>query len=194
MGIRFSCPNGHRLNVKAHLAGKRGVCPQCGAKVIVPAVEDATGTSTGRSPERSPPSGDQNTLPQMSADILTDSASPSVIIQVAEGSEPPEPARELSPPSDKAAERLQLGSAPPIIAATPVAVIPEKIVPPAPETRYLIQRERRRRNQLKLAIGLLVAVIVLAVLLIIVLQRGAGQPAATVGENVIADKVSGISS
>ena len=36
MGIRFECPNGHRLNVKAFLAGKRGVCPDCDAKFIVP--------------------------------------------------------------------------------------------------------------------------------------------------------------
>ena len=36
MGIRFLCPNGHRLNVKAFLAGKRGVCPDCGAKMMIP--------------------------------------------------------------------------------------------------------------------------------------------------------------
>lgn len=37
MGIRFLCPNGHKLNVKAFLAGKRGICPQCDAKFLVPA-------------------------------------------------------------------------------------------------------------------------------------------------------------
>ncbi|MCA9199998.1 MAG: DUF4339 domain-containing protein [Planctomycetales bacterium] len=36
MGIRFLCPNGHKLNVKDFLAGKRGICPDCGAKFIVP--------------------------------------------------------------------------------------------------------------------------------------------------------------
>lgn len=36
MGIRFTCPAGHQLNVKSELAGKRGVCPQCGAKVQIP--------------------------------------------------------------------------------------------------------------------------------------------------------------
>ena len=36
MGIRFYCPNGHRLNVKAFQAGKRGICPHCGAKVRIP--------------------------------------------------------------------------------------------------------------------------------------------------------------
>ena len=36
MGIRFCCPNGHKLHVKAFLAGKRGICPECGAKVEIP--------------------------------------------------------------------------------------------------------------------------------------------------------------
>ncbi len=36
MGIRFYCPNGHKLNVKAFLAGKRGICPHCGASVLIP--------------------------------------------------------------------------------------------------------------------------------------------------------------
>ena len=36
MGVRFACPNGHNLHVKAHLAGKRGLCPECGTKFIVP--------------------------------------------------------------------------------------------------------------------------------------------------------------
>jgi len=36
MGIRFLCPNGHKLNVKAFLAGKRGICPDCDAKFLVP--------------------------------------------------------------------------------------------------------------------------------------------------------------
>jgi len=36
MGIRFECPNGHRLNVKAFLAGKRGICPDCDARFLVP--------------------------------------------------------------------------------------------------------------------------------------------------------------
>lgn len=36
MGIRFECPNGHHLNVKEFLAGKRGICPDCDARFIVP--------------------------------------------------------------------------------------------------------------------------------------------------------------
>jgi hypothetical protein len=36
MGIRFLCPNGHRLNVKTFLVGQRGICPECDARFIVP--------------------------------------------------------------------------------------------------------------------------------------------------------------
>jgi hypothetical protein len=36
MGIKFKCPNGHKLNVKSFLAGRRAVCPKCSAKVVVP--------------------------------------------------------------------------------------------------------------------------------------------------------------
>jgi len=36
MGIRFFCPNGHRLHVKAFQAGRRGICPHCGASMEIP--------------------------------------------------------------------------------------------------------------------------------------------------------------
>jgi hypothetical protein len=36
MGIKFQCPNGHSLNVKSFLAGKRGVCPDCGVTFRIP--------------------------------------------------------------------------------------------------------------------------------------------------------------
>ena len=37
MGIKFLCPNGHKLHVKSFLASQRGVCPKCGEKFLVPA-------------------------------------------------------------------------------------------------------------------------------------------------------------
>ena len=56
MGIRFLCPNGHKLNVKAFLAGERGICPQCDAKFLVPresgaqveAIDEVAVTSVGQ--------------------------------------------------------------------------------------------------------------------------------------------------
>lgn len=55
MGIRFQCPNGHKINVKAFLAGKRALCPHCGAKVVVPLEsEDAAAASAAPSTAASP--------------------------------------------------------------------------------------------------------------------------------------------
>src|SRR5262245_57788808 len=42
MGIKFHCPKGHKLNVKAFLAGKKGVCPKCGAKFRIPVESEPT--------------------------------------------------------------------------------------------------------------------------------------------------------
>ena len=36
MGIRFYCPNGHKLNVKDFQAGRTGFCPFCGVKMEIP--------------------------------------------------------------------------------------------------------------------------------------------------------------
>ena len=36
MGIKFYCPNGHKVNVKSFLAGKKGLCPKCGVRVDIP--------------------------------------------------------------------------------------------------------------------------------------------------------------
>lgn len=41
MGIKFRCPNGHKLNIKTFLAGKRGVCPDCGLSFRIPSEEAA---------------------------------------------------------------------------------------------------------------------------------------------------------
>ncbi len=48
MGIRFSCPNGHKLNVKAFLAGRRGICPYCGVRFTIPS--ESVVLEAGRSP------------------------------------------------------------------------------------------------------------------------------------------------
>ncbi|HZN36444.1 MAG TPA: hypothetical protein VFB80_21595, partial [Pirellulaceae bacterium] len=40
MGIKFHCPQGHKLNVKSFLAGKKGVCPKCGTRVRIPTASE----------------------------------------------------------------------------------------------------------------------------------------------------------
>jgi hypothetical protein len=39
--IVFLCPNGHRLNAPSRLQGQAGQCPHCGAKFLVPAMDDS---------------------------------------------------------------------------------------------------------------------------------------------------------
>jgi hypothetical protein len=39
--IVFLCPNGHRLHGPAHLAGRAGQCPHCGAKFRIPPLDEA---------------------------------------------------------------------------------------------------------------------------------------------------------
>lgn len=51
MGIKFHCPNGHKLNVKSFLAGKRGICPHCGIGVDIPSENGAKSRKSGRSPK-----------------------------------------------------------------------------------------------------------------------------------------------
>ena len=49
MGIKFYCPNGHKLNVKSFLAGKKAICPKCSVKVLVP-FESQRGSGASRQP------------------------------------------------------------------------------------------------------------------------------------------------
>jgi hypothetical protein len=65
MGIRFQCPNGHPLNVKAYLAGRRGICPQCDARFIVPAASGQRAVPADQQPEapRPPPAATPESIP-----------------------------------------------------------------------------------------------------------------------------------
>jgi hypothetical protein len=45
MGIVSFCPRGHRVKVKDHLAGKKGVCPTCGDRFRIPLASAATPAS-----------------------------------------------------------------------------------------------------------------------------------------------------
>ena len=158
MGIRFTCPNGHKLNVKEFLAGKRGVCPNCGAKFVIPAAGEANGPDA-----TVPPIAVGATIAGFPAvrDTLpsADTGPPSILISVVEPSIPPAqtPAAPSPPPA-----------APP---SFDFAAIPAAPAPP-PASNYVIRRERSRRLQMLIAVLLLLAVIVLAIVLIWVLKRG----------------------
>ena len=49
MGIKFYCPNGHKLNVKSFLSGQRAICPKCGARLVVPTADEEATVGESRS-------------------------------------------------------------------------------------------------------------------------------------------------
>lgn len=54
MGIRFYCPNGHKLHVKEEQAGKRGICPHCKVRMRIPDKTDGVATDKLPTAERLP--------------------------------------------------------------------------------------------------------------------------------------------
>jgi hypothetical protein len=51
MGIRFYCPNGHKVNVKDFQAGQKGLCPVCGTAMQIP--QESTRPSSREAKNRS---------------------------------------------------------------------------------------------------------------------------------------------
>jgi GYF domain 2 len=52
MGIRFYCPNGHKLNVKEFQAGRRGICPYCGTRFLIPSQSTRKSSKDDRAARR----------------------------------------------------------------------------------------------------------------------------------------------
>lgn len=75
MGIRFQCPNGHKMNVKAFLAGKRAFCPKCGVRLVVPLESQENDAAPATTAPAT--SGNGSALPQShAASAATNAASP----------------------------------------------------------------------------------------------------------------------
>jgi hypothetical protein len=170
MGIRFSCPNGHKLHVKEFLAGKRGICPECGAKFTIPLQQKATAPAAV-----GPPAAGSTTA-----------SAPSIIIRVAEPALEPAnearlPAQSDPPTFDFPAEALVPSTKPrPNVTSSQPSGLgdaaPQQIAP-SPN-----RRAQSRQMQLALAIVLLVIVIVLAVALVLVLRRNPTSTTARAGK------------
>jgi len=164
MGIRFTCPSGHKLHVKTFLAGKRGVCPHCGAKFVIPTPEES---------QQSP--GRPSHVSAITSSVLpTDTASASIIIGIAD-----ERLAAASPADGDSSEvRLAESFGSPSTAGPPDLPPPPTIgttigAVESPAAWHVSRRQRHRRQQLNTAILLLVAVILLALILIWVVRRGA---------------------
>jgi hypothetical protein len=54
MGIVCHCPNGHRVKVKDHLAGKTGICPSCGARFQIAQANETTADTAPSGSETTP--------------------------------------------------------------------------------------------------------------------------------------------
>lgn len=160
MGIRFSCPNGHKLNVKTFLAGKRAICPDCGAKVIVPNESEVAVASTIAFEPGTASFG--STVSQQLFDV-----SPSVLVDIDEI----EPVAPAVVPSPTAAISESLPDS--IIAATAPSAVTAHPTKATDSATYDPRRERTRRNQMLMAVALLFIVVVLAGVLIWVLKRSA---------------------
>jgi hypothetical protein len=173
MGIRFRCPSGHKLHVKAFLAGKRGVCPHCGARFVIPATEEAE-----------PAGGATQQNAYTSTGIVAPSSvgSPSIIITVADE-------RVAASPSNGESSEIRLAEdfLPPAAAQPQPATssIPIGAVDLAPAAWHVSRRKRERRKQFHMAIALLVTVILLALVLIWVLQHSVSAASADAQANAL---------
>lgn len=165
MGIRFNCPNGHKLNVKEFLAGKRGVCPECGAKFVIPSADRSNG------PMLEMPAGAASGPfagfpPVRETAPVIDASSPSVVISLVDSAfPPPQPAAAPASPQ----------IIPPVASSAPAAAFEFSALPtapaPMPASDFAARRARGRRLQMQLAVVLFLAVIVLAGVLTWVLLR-----------------------
>jgi hypothetical protein len=165
MGIRFLCPNGHRLNVKSFLAGKRAICPDCGARVVVPSDSEqpvqnlATAPSSGTAASRADTEWLESTAPSVVLALANELAHDDVAVD-------PLISTDSSLPES-------------IIAATTVQPATVTVETKPEDIAAGLQRDRTRRNQMLVVFGLLMIVVVLAGTLIWVLKRSASSPPAT---------------
>jgi hypothetical protein len=142
MGIRFTCPNGHKLNVKEYLAGKRAVCPHCGAKFTIPSAEPGAAAAVEGTPAEMP---------------AGDFGSASMIIPTVEAPRSsPIPASDLPP-------AIVPGMVPPEIASATGSLLAGSVVK---------RRPNHSRTQLLIAVVLLMIAIALVIVLVLVLSRG----------------------
>lgn len=69
MGIVAFCPAGHRVKVKDHLGGKKGVCPTCGATFRIPRTDEQDRRSVEVAPAEFPVGRLVSTDPTLAAGL-----------------------------------------------------------------------------------------------------------------------------
>ncbi len=102
MGIRFYCPNGHKLNVKEFQAGLKGICPYCGTKIQIP-------TESTRSPSKK---GDERAVEPDAAELPAEGQSlPAVVSDRADAGVPTVEPASSPPPAESAGRADPLAEA-----------------------------------------------------------------------------------
>ncbi len=120
MGIRFYCPNGHKLNVKSFQAGRRGICPFCGAKIIIPTQSTRKSSKAERAAGGAPEAEHEVVLqPESGAGPAVRQAAPLPQDKPGGGPTPSDGAAPLAPTAAAAPVTAQPLSAPASTAATP---------------------------------------------------------------------------
>jgi len=129
MGIRFHCPNGHKLNVKAFLAGKKGFCPHCGVKVDIPTESEGKGPTTtgGTELELDPNPAGQRGAP--AAPIGTVPTTPAAVPTSPAGQALQPKAVPMTPAAVPTSAPVGMARATP--AAAPAAAVPAAAAPTA---------------------------------------------------------------
>lgn len=152
MGIRFLCPNGHKIHVKSHYAGRRAKCPTCAESVQIPLESTIESSKSSSRQERC---DEQLRYDHGSARIRAGGAA------VAEASSSGE-----RPVMDDALRGLG-GADHSAEAEIPVIYIQED--PPGVPSAALLRK--RKTQTLPLVIGLSAASVVVLGLLILVVMR-----------------------
>ena len=114
MGIKFRCPNGHKINVKSHQAGKKGLCPKCETQVDIPLTSQRKGKAE-RAAERAAAKA-----------AKAAKANPPITPVVTAATDPNMPvATRIAPPTEKPTAALP--TAPSLAANDPIAANPELV-------------------------------------------------------------------
>ena len=115
MGIKFRCPNGHKLNVKSFLAGKKGVCPKCGTSMRIPSESTEGGDS------------DLEEGAAAVGAIAQNASAPGASVPVAGANGSAHPSPVAAVPATIAPVGIPVGS--PVLAAAPVGPKPAVAMP-----------------------------------------------------------------
>jgi GYF domain 2 len=98
MGIRFYCPNGHKLHVKAFQAGERGICPHCGVSLQIPGQSTRASSRDLRVRRDAPAAAKGSDTVTLIENDINDSGGPGPAAAAAGNAAPAPASRQPSPP------------------------------------------------------------------------------------------------